>query len=473
MIFNSFTFLVFFIVFFILYYLIRHHIKSQNILLLVGSYIFYGWWDYRFLSLIIFSTLIDFWVGNKISAAISEKGKRKLLFLSLSINLGLLIVFKYFNFFMDSLYYSLNQLGYTVENQFILNVILPVGISFYTFQTLSYSIDIYRGKIEPSKSLISFAAFVGYFPQLVAGPIERASNLLPQIENSRKITIQDIASGSRLALWGFFKKVVIADSLAIPVDDIFGTYSSLSGETLVLGVFFFSFQIYCDFSGYSDIAIGLSRCLGIKLMSNFRFPYFSRNISEFWRRWHISLSSWFKDYLYIPLGGASNNPYLTLRNVFIVFVISGLWHGANMTFILWGISHFIFYLVEYIFKSNRTFLGDPLSPTFSILYFKQLILQIRTFIFVAFAWIFFRSEDIGSAFEFINIMLTTYSGSFEYIRFLFYPVLLWLLDYISRQDEIKIYQNLNFRLVYMIDFFLLYCVIGYFNNTSRFIYFTF
>lgn len=473
MIFNSFTFLVFFIVFFILYYLIRHHIKSQNILLLVGSYIFYGWWDYRFLSLIIFSTLIDFWVGNKISAAISEKGKRKLLFLSLSINLGLLIVFKYFNFFMDSLYYSLNQLGYTVENQFILNVILPVGISFYTFQTLSYSIDIYRGKIEPSKSLISFAAFVGYFPQLVAGPIERASNLLPQIENSRKITIQDIASGSRLALWGFFKKVVIADSLAIPVDDIFGTYSSLSGETLVLGVFFFSFQIYCDFSGYSDIAIGLSRCLGIKLMSNFRFPYFSRNISEFWRRWHISLSSWFKDYLYIPLGGASNNPYLTLRNVFIVFVISGLWHGANMTFILWGISHFIFYLVEYIFKSNRTFLGDPLSPTFSILYFKQLILQIRTFIFVAFAWIFFRSEDIGSAFEFINIMLTTYSGSFEYIRFLFYPVLLWLLDYISRQDEIKIYQNLNFRLVYMIDFILLYCVIGYFNNTSRFIYFTF
>lgn len=473
MIFNSFTFLAFFIVFFILYYLLRHRIKSQNILLLVGSYIFYGWWDFRFLSLIIFSTLIDFWVGNKISAAITEKRKRKLLFMSLSINLGLLIVFKYFNFFMDSLYYSLNQLGYTVENQFILNVILPVGISFYTFQTLSYSIDIYRGKIKPAKSYVSFAAFVGYFPQLVAGPIERASNLLPQIENPRKITIQDISIGSRLALWGFFKKVVIADSLAIPVDDIFGTYSSLSGETLILGVFFFSFQIYCDFSGYSDIAIGLSRCLGIKLMSNFKFPYFSRNISEFWRRWHISLSSWFKDYLYIPLGGASNNYYLTLRNVLIVFLISGLWHGANMTFILWGISHFLFYLIEFLFKSNRTFLGDPLSPKFSLSYLKQLILQVRTFVFVAFAWIFFRSENIESAFAFINIMLTTYSGSFEYIRFLFYPALLWFLDFINRRDEISIYKYLNFKLVYLIDFFLLYSVIGYFNNTSRFIYFTF
>ena len=473
MIFNSSTFLAFFIVFFILYYLLRHRIKSQNILLLVGSYIFYGWWDFRFLSLIIFSTLVDFWVGNKISAAITEKGKRKLLFMSLSINLGLLIVFKYFNFFMDSLYYSLNQLGYTVENQFILNVILPVGISFYTFQTLSYSIDIYRGKIKPAKSYVSFAAFVGYFPQLVAGPIERASNLLPQIENPRKITFQDISIGSRLALWGFFKKVVIADSLAIPVDDIFGTYSSLSGETLILGVFFFSFQIYCDFSGYSDIAIGLSRCMGIRLMSNFKFPYFSRNISEFWRRWHISLSSWFKDYLYIPLGGASNNTYLTLRNVLIVFLISGLWHGANITFILWGVSHFLFYLIEFLLKSNRTFLGDPLSPKFSLSYFKQLTLQVRTFVFVAFAWIFFRSENIESAFEFINIMLTTYSGSFEYIRFLFYPALLWFLDFLNRRDEIRIYQYLNLNLVYLIDFFLLYCVLGYFNNTSRFIYFTF
>ena len=473
MIFNSFTFLAFFIVFFILYFLLRHRVKSQNVLLLVGSYIFYGWWDFRFLSLIIFSTLIDFWVGNKISAAITKKRKRKLLFMSMSINLGLLIVFKYFNFFMDSLYYSLNKLGYTIENQFILNIILPVGISFYTFQTLSYSIDIYRGKIKPAESLVSFAAFVGYFPQLVAGPIERASNLLPQIENIRKITIRDISIGCRLALWGFFKKVVIADSLAIPVDDIFGTYTSLSGETLILGVFFFSFQIYCDFSGYSDIAIGLSRCMGIRLMSNFKFPYFSRNISEFWRRWHISLSSWFKDYLYIPLGGASNSTYLTLRNVLIVFLISGLWHGANITFIVWGVSHFLFYLIEFLFKSNRTFLGDPLSPKFSLSYFKQLILQVRTFIFVAFAWIFFRSENIISAFEFINIMLTTYSGSFEYIRFLFYPALLWFLDFINRRDEINIYKYLNFKLVYLIDFFLLYCVIGYFNNTSRFIYFTF
>ena len=473
MIFNSFSFLLFFTVFFLLYYLLNKQIKLQNILLLIGSYIFYGWWDFRFLSLIIFSTLVDYWVGNKISSSHTHNRKRNLLIFSLGVNLGLLMIFKYYNFFITSLYDSLNHLGYTIENPLVLNIILPVGISFYTFQTLSYSIDIYRGKIQPAKSLISFATFVGYFPQLVAGPIERASNLLPQIENSRNITSKNLSIGSRLILWGFFKKVVIADSLAIPVDDIFFNYDTLTGDTLFLGMLFFSFQIYCDFSGYSDIAIGLSRCLGIKLMSNFKFPYFSRNISEFWRKWHISLSSWFKDYLYIPLGGSSNNSLLTLRNVGLVFVISGLWHGANWTFIIWGVAHFFYYVLEFVFKKNRTYLGDPLLPAFSFPYFKQLFLQLKTFTLVAFAWIFFRSENIAAAFEYIHRMLTTYSGSFEYIRFLYYPVLLWFFDYISRKDEIKIYRYLNFKFVFLIDFFLIYSVLGYFNNTSRFIYFTF
>lgn len=473
MIFNSFSFLVFFSVFFLLYFLLNKQVKNQNILLLVGSYIFYGWWDYRFLSLIIFSSIVDFWVGNKIFEAQIYKRKKKLLLLSLGINLGLLMVFKYFNFFIESLYSSLDQFGYMIENRFVLNIILPVGISFYTFQTLSYSIDIYRGKIQPSKNLITFATFVAYFPQLVAGPIERASNLLPQIENSRNITLKNISIGSRLILWGFFKKVVVADSLAIPVDDIFNTYNSLTGETLILGMFFFSFQIYCDFSGYSDIAIGLSRCLGIKLMSNFKFPYFSRNISEFWRKWHISLSSWFKDYLYIPLGGASSNLFLTLRNVGIVFIISGLWHGANWTYIVWGMTHFFYYVLEFLFKTNRTFLGDPLSPGFSFPFLKQIILQLKTFTLVAIAWIFFRSANIEAALEYIYRMLTTYSGSFEYIRFLYYPIILWSIDYISKKDEIKIYTHLNLKQTYLVDFFLLYCVLGYFNNTSRFIYFTF
>ena len=473
MIFNSFTFLVFSALFFSVYFLLNKKTEKQNILLLISSYIFYGWWDYRFLSLILLSTLVDYWVGNKIANVETKKEKKFFLLTSLAVNLGILMTFKYFDFFMESFYFSIEQLGFTITNSLFLNVILPVGISFYTFQTLSYSIDIYRGKIKPSNNFISFATFVAYFPQLVAGPIERATNLLPQIQNDRIVKRSDITIGFRLILWGFFKKVVIADSLAIPVDDIFLTYSTLGGETLFLGVLFFSFQIYCDFSGYSDIAIGLSRCMGIRLMSNFKFPYFSRNISEFWRRWHISLSTWFRDYLYIPLGGSSLKTSLTLRNVGIVFLISGLWHGANWTFVVWGMAHFIYYIPEYLLKANRTYLGPVLPPSISFSFINQTFSQLKTFSLVAFGWIFFRSENISMAYEYIIRMCSTYTGSFEYIRFLFYPALLLFFDFLSRKDEIRLYSYLNKRMVFFIDFFLLYCIVGYFNNTSRFIYFTF
>ena len=287
----------------------------------------------------------------------------------------------------------LSSFGYEPKSIWTLNIILPVGISFYTFQTMSYTIEIYRNKLEPTKDFISFASYVSFFPQLVAGPIERASNLLPQIQKKREFKYERGVQGLRLILWGMFKKVVIADSLAPMVNDIFSNYRDFGGGTLWLGAIYFAFQIYCDFSGYSDIAIGTSKLLGFELMSNFKFPYFSRNIGEFWRRWHISLSTWFRDYLYIPLGGSKEGKLKSIRNILIIFLVSGFWHGSNWTFVLWGLFHSVLFIPSFISKTNRKYTTSIIAENSLLPSLKELYQIGTTFIFVTIGWVFFRVKQ--------------------------------------------------------------------------------
>ena len=406
MLFNSIEFLLFLPLVFVLYWFVfNKKLKYQNLLILISSYVFYGWWDYRFLSLILLSTIVDYFIGIGISNQTSLKNKRILLWCSVIFNLGILGFFKYYNFFIDSWIDLFNSVGYDIKSVWTLNIILPVGISFYTFQTMSYTIDIYKGKLKPTKDFISFASFVSFFPQLVAGPIERASNLLPQILKKRVFKYEQGVQGLRLILWGMFKKVVIADSLAPVVNDIFGNYQEFGGGTLWLGAIYFAFQIYCDFSGYSDIAIGTSKLFGFELMSNFKFPYFSRNIGEFWRRWHISLSTWFRDYLYIPLGGSQKGKWKSIRNVFIIFVVSGFWHGANWTFIFWGLFHAMLFLPSFIFNTNRKYTTSIIAQNTLLPSPKELIQVITTFLLVTIGWVLFRSETIIDAFNYLNKMI--------------------------------------------------------------------
>ena len=337
MLFNSIDFAIFLPIVFLLYWFVaQKHLRLQNALVVLASYVFYGWWDYRFLSLICFSTVVDFAVGLYLKKT-TQISKRKLaLWLSIFVNIGLLGFFKYYNFFVDNFVTAFSFFGRSIPTG-SLDIILPVGISFYTFQTLSYTIDVYRKKLDPTKDFIAFAAFVSFFPQLVAGPIERATNLLPQFYKKREFEYGKAVDGMRQILWGLFKKIVIADNCALYVNIIFDDHTQHSGSTLLLGAVLFAFQIYGDFSGYSDIAIGTSRLFGFNLKQNFAFPYFSRDIAEFWRRWHISLSTWFRDYVYIPLGGSRGSHGNTIRNVFVIFLVSGFWHGANWTFIVWGL----------------------------------------------------------------------------------------------------------------------------------------
>ena len=418
MLFNSLEFLLFLPTVFAAYWILNlwtdrpRGLQAQNLLLLVASYVFYGWWDWRFLSLIAFSTLVDYAVGiqiakansSEISADASEEARsrtaKRWLWVSLAANLGLLGYFKYANFFIENWIEAWSDVGVHMD-PWSLKVILPVGISFYTFQTLSYSIDIYRRRLQPTKNLIDFAAFVSFFPQLVAGPIERASALLPQISARRKFEYEEGVSGLRLILWGMFKKVVVADTCAIYVNDIFANYSEYSGPTLMMGAVFFAFQIYGDFSGYSDIAIGTARLFGIKLMTNFKTPYFSRDIAEFWRRWHISLSTWFRDYLYIPLGGSRVGKWKAVRNTFVIFLVSGFWHGANWTFIVWGLIHAMLFLPLLLSGKNRENVGDiHRMPTV-----RELGGILMTFAAVSVAWVFFRADSIADAIGFLGHLI--------------------------------------------------------------------
>ncbi len=405
MLFNSIEFALFLPIVFLLYWFITNkNLKLQNALLLVVSYFFYGWWDWRFLSLIIFSSFIDYFIGIFLVKESFKKRRKLLLATSIIVNLGFLGFFKYFNFFIDSFTDAFTFFGYTIEAT-RLNIILPVGISFYTFQTLSYTIDVYKKKLKPTRDIIAFFAFVSFFPQLVAGPIERATNLLPQFFSKRKFDYNKSVDGLRQMLWGFFKKIVIADNCAVYVNDIFENYEAYPSSLLVIGAVLFAFQIYCDFSGYSDIAIGIARLFGFNLMQNFAFPYFSRDIAEFWRRWHISLSTWFRDYLYIPLGGSRGSVMLKLRNVFVIFIVSGFWHGANLTFIAWGLLHALYFVPLMLLGTNR----DNTDIVAIEHYFPNIkeLLQIGfTFSITVIAWIFFRADSIVHAFSYINTLVS-------------------------------------------------------------------
>jgi alginate O-acetyltransferase complex protein AlgI len=400
MLFSSIDFAIFLPLVFCLYWMaFNRSLRIQNSFLLIASYFFYGWWDWRFLSLISFSTLVDYAIGLLIFKQCSPQIKKILLLTSLCVNLGLLGFFKYFNFFIEN-FISVFSFCNLEFNPKTLNIVLPVGISFYTFQTLSYTIDIYRNKIEPTKDFITFAAFVAFFPQLVAGPIERATNLLPQFQKNRSFDYAKAVDGLRQMLWGFFKKMVIADNCGQYVDIIFQNHTHLSSSTLLLGAILFSFQLYCDFSGYSDIAIGASRLFGFNLMRNFAFPYFSRNNPEYWSRWHISLSTWFRDYVYIPLGGNKGKPGIKMRNLAITFLAIGLWHGANWTFIAWGMINAMFFLPYVLGMKKRKDFGmiggENIFPSF-----KEFCQMVATFFSRLIPGIFFRAGSISDAFGYI------------------------------------------------------------------------
>lgn len=401
MLFNSLQFAIFLPIVFALYWFVTNkRLQLQNALLLISSYFFYACWDWRFMFLLMFSTLLDYFTGLEMQHAKNLQVKKFWFWLSIIVNLGFLGIFKYYNFFTESFASAMSSIGWQV-NPLMIKVILPVGISFYTFHGLSYVIDIYKDRIKAEQSFVDYAVFVSFFPLLVAGPIERATHLLPQIKKQRIFDYKKSVDGLRQILWGLFKKIVIADNCAEFANQIFNNSAEMSGSTLFLGAIFFTFQIYGDFSGYSDIALGTARLFGIELLRNFSYPYFSRDIAEFWRRWHISLSSWFKDYLYIPLGGSSGGNWMRIRNTFIIFIVSGFWHGANWTFITWGALNALFIMPSIIMKTNRNYIDIvakgkqwPSSKEFS-----QIII---TFLLTVFAWVFFRAESIHHATNYIS-----------------------------------------------------------------------
>ena len=476
MLFNSYEFFIFLpIVFFLYWFVFKNNLKFQNTLILLASYVFYSWWDWRFLSLIIISTIIDYLIGLKIYKSNDLHIKRYYLLFSIIVNLGILGFFKYYNFFIDSWIILLNSVGYYPRSVWTLNVILPVGISFYTFQTMSYSLDIYYNKLKPTRDIISFAAFVSFFPQLVAGPIERASNLIPQILNKRTFKYNNGVQGLRLILWGMFKKVVVADSLSLQVDYCFNNYHTLNGGLLFLGLIYFSFQIYCDFSGYSDIAIGTAKLFGIDLMKNFKYPYFSRNVAEFWRRWHISLSTWFRDYMYIPLGGSKMGKWISIRNIFIIFIISGFWHGANWTFIAWGLCHAIIYIPLFLSGHNRIFTNNSIYGKRWLPSFTELFQMATTFLFVTFSWVFFRSENIVISFKYLFNIITKFSIPFVNANHVSVILLLLFLEWTFYNNKIDIL-NYKSKIIRICVYILIsnLCLINIIETSNKtFIYFQF
>lgn len=435
MLFNSFEFFGFLpIVFALHWFVFQRKIVLQNLLILLASYFFYGWWSWQFMGLLLLSTTLDYFYGFGVSSSNKKKAK-VFLWLSIFNNLGILAIFKYYNFFVTQFQEGLELIGFHT-NPVLLNVALPVGISFYTFHGMSYVFDIYRNHQRPVKNFIDYAVFVSFFPLLVAGPIERAGHLLPQVQKARKFSYQQALEGCRLILWGLFKKVVIADAIAQVIDPIFTNYIDYNSPTLFLAAIGFAFQIYGDFSGYSDIALGTAKLFGFELLSNFRFPYFSRDIAEFWRRWHISLSSWFKDYLYIPLGGSRQGLSKSVRNTFIIFLVSGFWHGASWNFIVWGFIHACGFLPLLLLKRNRKN-TDTVALNKHLPSLKELRQMILTFVFVTFAWIFFRAENLESAIGFISCIFTNWTqlGMISGKSIVVLGSILLLIDWYLRHNE--------------------------------------
>ena len=515
MLFNSFEFTIFLPIVFLLYWFVFDYALSkckrqllwQNLFVVVASYIFYGWWDWRFLILIAITTLLSFLSGIGIEYAPTQRGKKTVMIANIIVNLGILGIYKYYDFFATQF-----ARLFGIESDFLLlHLILPVGISFYTFQALSYSIDVYRKQIQPTHDIVAFTAFLSFFPQLVAGPIERATNLLPQFQKKRTFDYTTAVDGMRQILWGLFKKIVVADNCATYVDTVFADISNQSGSTLLLAAVLFTFQIYGDFSGYSDIAIGTSKLFGIKLMRNFNVPYFSRDIAEFWRRWHISLTTWFRDYVYIPLGGsrpvvparlevkgerrkARYIKSITVRNTFIIFLLSGFWHGANWTFVLWGAYHALLFVPLLLLNKNRRYrdtvatitLPDGTVKTKWLPSLKEAGQMLLTFMFVVFGWIIFRVSDIETLILWISGIfdVSLFNSPWLINRVYYIPLMIFILimiiiEWISRNDNYKfngieslfIFRSQWVRIVFyaLAMLIILYCRGG----IKEFIYFQF
>ena len=488
MLFNSIEFAIFLPIVFLIYWAIGYarindkiKLRLQNAFVLIASYVFYGWWDWRFLLLIAFTSFCSWGSGLLIQRAATPSKAKAWMITNIVLNLAILAIFKYYDFFVS----EFGQLFGVCTESLLLKVILPVGISFYTFQALSYSIDVYRQKMEPTKDIIAFFAFIAFFPQLVAGPIERATNLLPQFQTNRKFNYDQAVDGMRQILWGLFKKIVVADNCATYVDQVWATYDTQTGSTLLLAAILFTFQIYGDFSGYSDIAIGTAKLFGIKLMRNFNNPYFSRDIAEFWRRWHISLTTWFRDYVYIPLGGSRVGKWKIVRNTFVIFLLSGFWHGANWTFIAWGAYHAILFLPLILLGQNRKYTNQVaegrLLPTW-----KECGQILLTFMLAVFGWIIFRSETITQAWDIFCGMMQfgTLRASYRFFlpnEYIVYPTNLYVLimlivEWFQRQKQhglevLNISQYRWLRVVFYYSLILL--IISNAGSEQTFIYFQF
>lgn len=482
MLFNSLDFAIFLpVVFFLYWFVVNKNLRLQNVLLLVASYFFYACWDWRFLSLILLSTVVDYSIGRQLAQTQVIRKRKILLWFSVVLNLGILGFFKYCNFFIENFIVAFSFFGADIQ-AYSLYIILPMGISFYTFQTLSYTIDVYRRKFEPTKDFVAFAAFVSFFPQLVAGPIERASNLLPQFYKKRHFEYHQAADGVRQILWGLFKKMVIGDGCAHFANHIFNNSADYSGSTLFIGAVFFAFQIYGDFSGYSDIAIGTARLFGFDLKQNFAFPYFSRDIAEFWRRWHISLSTWFRDYLYIPLGGSRGGTWIKIRNTFAIFLVSGFWHGANWTFIVWGALNAVYFLPLLLSSKNRKNM-DIVAAHRHFPSFKELFHIGLTFLLTVFAWIFFRAESLSHAIDYLSeifslsfFTIPTFGGIYKAITVATLTVIFVGVEWWGRRSRYALeHIGLKWRREIRLAFY--YCIIFaiyYFSgNQQEFIYFQF
>ena len=468
MLFTSVEFFVFLPVVFVLYWLLCKHLRWQNLLVVAASYLFYGWWDWHFLLLIAFTSACSYFSGLLID---NGRWRKTALWGNIIVNLAILGLFKYYDFFAAEL---ATLLGCNGDNV-MLHLVLPVGISFYTFQALSYSIDVYRGKLEPTRNAIAFFAYVSFFPQLVAGPIERATNLLPQFQRQRQFDYSLAVDGVRQMLWGFFKKLVVADNCATYVDNIWSNIAGESNLNLAMAAVLFSIQIYCDFSGYSDIAIGTAKIFGIRLMRNFKVPYFSRDIAEFWRRWHISLTTWFRDYLYIPLGGSRVSNWKIVRNTFVIFLVSGLWHGANWTFLLWGAFHALLFLPLILLGRNRKYI-DTVADGRWLPNIKELGQMMLTFVLTAFGWILFRSQSISEASTFIGGIFTGgITGTDFPKRTLCFVALMLTVEWLQRNREhglamVGVHSGVVRYACYLSVLALIF-LFGVFNET--FIYFQF
>lgn len=483
MLFNSIDFAFFLPITFLLYWFIfSKSTKARNLFLAIISYVFYGWWDWRFLILIFFSSGVDFLVGLKLEKVQNKPKRKALLLTSILLNLGFLGFFKYYNFFLDNFIDAFKFFGFSFGIT-PLNIILPVGISFYTFQTLSYTIDVYKKKLNPTSNFVSFIAFVSFFPQLVAGPIERASNLLPQFKELKKFDRLEMSEGLRQILWGLFKKIVIADNCAVFVNQIFHNSTDYSGSTLFFGGVLFAFQIYGDFSGYSDIAIGTARLFGFKLMKNFAFPYFSRDIAEFWRRWHISLSTWFRDYLYIPLGGSRVSKRKVILNTFIIFLVSGFWHGANWTFIVWGGLHALYFLPLLLRNKNRRHIEVVAAYKNWPTYLEMLQMGF-TFLITTIAWIFFRANNLNHAYIILKkifspslFTIPDFAGRLDAFWVLVIIGLFMLIEwaYRNRDYAFQNFQNQLNRKSRLVTYYFIVLAIMIFGQFSmnEFIYFQF